>query len=222
MPFVDQNEITSIVIAGAGGFGLEILDYLEQELHNTDISITGFIDDNPLSMQSLNLNYPYLGSIAEFKAAKKQGVLVAIGSVKARQAVLQKLWNNKVTTPSYIHPTSLISPTAQLGKAVIVCPYSIINRNTIVKDGVVINVHCSIGHGASIGNYSILSPYVALNGDSSIGDHCFLGTRATIYPRIRIGNLCIVDSHTGVRHHSEERHMISSRGTYQTSLIRTI
>ncbi len=221
MPFITPEKASSVVIAGAGGFGLEILDYLEQEIYSTDITIAGFIDDNPLSIQSLNLDYPYLGSITDFQPSNEQQVvIVAIGSTKARPLVLQKLWNNGVVTPTYIHSTALVSPTAQLGRAVIVCPFSIVNRNAVVKDGTVINVHCSVGHGASIGSYSILSPYAAINGDASIGDNCFLGTRSTIYPQISIGDMCIVDSHTGVRTHAENRHMISSRGTYQSCRIR--
>jgi hypothetical protein len=221
MPFIHQEKISSIVIAGAGGFGLEVLDYLEQEIYATNISIAGFIDDNPLSVKSLNIDYSYLGTISDFKPrGTEQIVIVAIGSAKARQLVLHKLWKNSVKTPTYVHSTALVSPTAQLGNAIIICPFSIINRNAIVKDGVVINVHCSVGHGTSIGNYSILSPYVALNGDSSIGNDCFLGTRTTIYPQIKIGDGCIVDSHTGVRNHAEDRYMISSRGVYQCNKIR--
>ena len=220
MPIIYTTQITSVVIAGSGGFSLELFDYLKEEELQGGPVVSGFLDDMPGGKVPNGIGLPHLGTTAEFRAKTGQVVIVAIGSAKGRQAVLTKLSNNAVPTPTYIHKTAIVSPAAKLEDAVLVCPYTIVNRNAKMAYGSVANVHCSIGHGALVGEYSILSPYAALNGDAAIGDRCFLGTRATIYPRVRIGDDCIIDTHTGVRINAIDKQIISSRGTYQVNTLR--
>lgn len=214
MALISNERISSVVIAGVGGFGLEVYDYLSIEAQHGGPPIAGFIDDKPGACTPAGINAPFLGRIQDFRPSSGQVVVVAIGLVDGRRNVLSRLWTNGVLTPSFIARPANISPAAKIGKGVVVCPFSIVNRNTHLQDGVMLNLHCTIGHGASVGAFSVLSPYSVLNGDAAIGDRCFLGTRATIYPRTRIGNDCIVDSHTGVRFNAGDRMMISSRGTY--------
>jgi len=218
---VSNCPVGSIVIAGAGGFGLEILDYLEARVSQGSPPISGFIDDTPGSPLPQGVELPHLGKIDDFIPSSEQAVVVAIGSVSGRRLVLERLWRRGIHTPAFIAKNAMVSASAVIGMGVVVCPFSIINRNAVLGAGVAVNVHCSVGHGASVGAHSILSPYVALNGNASVGTECFLGTRATIYPNIRIGDGCIVDSHAGVRSDALDRQMISSRGNYRVSALRT-
>jgi sugar O-acyltransferase (sialic acid O-acetyltransferase NeuD family) len=222
MPLIDILPISSVIIAGAGGFGIEIFDYLQIEAHTGGPPVAGFIDDDTGILPPVGIDIPILGTVGDFYPQEGQVVIVAISSVKERSAVLSKLWAKGVRMPTFIAPGAIVSPSAKIGRGAIICPLSIVNRDATIGDGVVVNVHCSVGHGAFIGAFSILSPYSALNGNASVGEKCFLGTRATIYPRIAIGNRCVVDSHTGVRFPAEDRKLISSRGNYQVSELRTI
>jgi sugar O-acyltransferase (sialic acid O-acetyltransferase NeuD family) len=220
MPFLSDAHITSVVIAGAGGFGLEVFDYLQNDAALGGPRVAGFIDDTAGLQIPDGIDKPLLGDIGSFRAAPGQVVVVAIGSVKGRKAVLSRLWANGVPTPAFIAAPAVLSPGAVVERGVVVCPYTIISRNARLGEGAMVNVHCSIGHGALVGDYSVLCPYSALNGDASIGKECFLGTRATIYPRIQLGDHCVVDTHAGVRASAGEKKMISSRGTYQVSALR--
>lgn len=214
---LSDRRVGSVVIAGAGGFGLEIYDYLEEQTQLGGPPVAGFIDDTPGALLAAG----YLGTIEDFCAEPDQVVVVAIGSVAGRRAVLKRLWQRGVLTPPFVANHALVSSAATLGMGTVVCPFSLINREARVGQGIVINVYCSVGHGATVGDHSILSPYSALNGNAAIGSDCFLGTRATIYPKVRIGNNCIVDSHAGVRANTGDWQMISCRGNYVVSPIRT-
>ncbi|OUL16375.1 transferase [bacterium AM6] len=221
MPLLNDRTIESVVIAGAGGFGMEVFDYLSADAHAGGPRIAGFIDDGPSNPIPGQLGSTHLGTIGDYQPVERQAVVVAVGSVKGRRLILSRLWEAGVYIPAFVSTNTVTSPNAQLGDGVVVCPYSVINRNAVLGRGVAVNVHCSVGHGAKIGEFSVLSPYAALNGDASVGDDCFLGTRATIYPRTSLGAGCIVDSHTGVRTSAGARQMISSRGTYQVIALRT-
>ncbi|KOQ66419.1 hypothetical protein J5H37_14200 [Stenotrophomonas maltophilia] len=221
MPLINDRAIDSVVIAGAGGFGMEVFDYLSADARGGGPTISGFIDDgadNPIPAQ---LGSTHLGAIGDYRPVEREAVVVAVGSVKGRRLILSRLWEMGVYAPPFVSANTVISPNAQFGDGVLVCPFSVINRNAVLGRGAAVNVHCSVGHGAHVGEFSILSPYAALNGDASIGDDCFLGTRATIYPRTRLGVGCIVDSHTGVRASAGDRQMVSARGTYQVIALRT-
>ncbi len=220
MPFISNNKITSVVIACAGGFGLEVYDYINEESKIGGPIIEGFIDDTPGRKTPDGIDLPWLSNIEDFKPKPNQIVVVANGSTRGRQIILNKLWHNNIETPAFYHSSAVLSPSAIIKRGVIICPFTIVNRNTILNEGVMLNVHCSIGHGANIGAFSVLCPYSALNGDAIVGSNCFLGTRATIYPKVSIGNDCIVDSHTGVKTSAIDKQMITSRGKYQTISIR--
>jgi len=207
-----------IVIAGGGGFGLQIAQYLLSDRESnkmTGYRLKGVIDDT--FAQSSSLPYfplPYLGPIDGYKPDEDDVVLVAIGAPGGRRIVHQKLVKAGAKFMTYVHPTSYVAADAELGEGVVVFPNSIINSRAVVGAFSVINVFCSVAHGAVIGEFSILSPYAALNGDARIGSDCFLGTRATIFPRISIGNFCVVDTHAYVKADAGDRKMISVRGNY--------
>ncbi|GLQ88539.1 acetyltransferase [Dyella flagellata] len=220
MPLLYDTKISSVVIAGAGGFALEMFDYLNNEAMLGAPRVAGFIDDTPGGRPPTGVDAPHLGPISNFRPEPGQVVVVAIGSVKGRQAVTQMLWGNGIVIPAYIHSTAIISPAAKIEHGSIVCPMSIVNRNAALGIGSLLNVHGSIGHGARTGEFCVLSPYAALNGDATVGNRCFLGTRATIYPKISVEDDCVIDSHTGVRSNTPAGHIVSSRGTYQVSALR--
>jgi UDP-3-O-[3-hydroxymyristoyl] glucosamine N-acyltransferase len=220
MGFRSDQQIDSVVIAGAGGFALEVFDYVSSQARHGGPAVAGFVDDSPSRALPKGIGSEHFGKIADYRPVAGQVVVVAIGSVTSRRAVLQTLWSNAVATPAFVGADVIVSPASIVGTGSIICPFSIINRNAELHDGVLVNVHCSVGHGAQVGAHSVLSPFAALNGDSAVGAGCFLGTRATIYPRIRIGDDCVVDSHCGVRANAESGQMISSRGAYVVSRIR--
>lgn len=219
MPFVQtDSEIQSIVIAGAGGFALEVYDYLQSEAATTRWRIKGFIDDTLGGKTPPGIDLPWLGSIDAYTAATGEVVVVAIGSAEGRESVHTKLWQKGVITPAYVHPQAIVSPSAVLERGVLICPFNIINSTTRLHEGMMVNVHCSVGHEAEVGAFSLLCPYVAINGKAYVGRGCFLGTRATVYPEIRVGDYCTIDSHTGVRFDAPDYHIISSRSTYRMVL----
>ncbi|QYY27671.1 MULTISPECIES: acetyltransferase [Cupriavidus] len=213
MPLITATSVASIVIAGAGGLGLELFDYLDREALDGGPPVVGFIDDTPGKVPD-GVNRPNLGPIRQFVAAPQQGVMVAIGSPAARQDVFRWLLQQRVMMPSYVHATALVSTSSRLGMAALIFPFTVVSRDATVEDGVVANAFCGIGHGASVGPCSVLSPHVVLNGNSSVGPGCFLGTRATLYPGVKIGAECTVDSHTGVSSNVKDRQFVTS-GAYQ-------
>lgn len=93
-----------------------------------------------------------------------------------------------------IHPTAVISASAQLGDGVCVGAHAVIGDSVILGAGVVIGPNCSIGEGAQIGEQTRL----------------FAGVH--IYHRVVIGARCVL--HSGVVVGSDGFGWANDRGTW--------
>lgn len=208
-----------IILAGGGGFGLELWNYLRQDIQTGRFSnnITlGVLDaTSECEVVAKEQGVDYLGTIEEFSPTSDDEILIAIGNVRARLAISRMIKDRGGNLMTYVHNSVLISTNSTICEGSIICPNSVVNAGAHVGLNSVINVFCSVGHGARIGANSILSPFCALSGDSVLGERCFLGTRATLFPKVRLGNDCIVDAHTAVRRSEGDANVISSRGQYR-------
>lgn len=214
-----------IIVAGAGGFGLEIAEYLLEDIasgHLQDCEFSGALDDTQKDGTPFVGSSSVIGDISSYQFDSDEYVVVALGVVADRIKVTQTLEQNGARFYSYVHSSCYVAKSAVLGQGVIVAPNSVVNAEAEVGDFCAINVFSSIGHNSLVGAYSVLSPYSALNGHAKIGERCFLGTRATVFPGVEIGDNCTVDSHSYVKKNAPAAHIISNRGEYSVQLNRLI
>jgi len=208
-----------LVVAGAGGFATELVEYLLQDIadgHLKDCEVAGVLDDFPDRFYSQSgLEVPLLGGIQDYRFKEQEFALVALGTPSDRCKVVQRLTENGARFFTYVHSSCYLARNARLGQGVIACPNAIINANAAVADHVALNVASSVGHGAVVGAFSVLSPFAALNGNARVGERCFLSTRATVFPRVSLGNDCTVDAHSYAKASTEDGMIITQRGTYQ-------
>jgi UDP-3-O-[3-hydroxymyristoyl] glucosamine N-acyltransferase len=79
-----------------------------------------------------------------------------------------------------IHPTALISTTAQLGKGVAVGPYAVIEENVKIGEGTEIGAFTFIGRDAQLGAHCRFHPRVTLYAGAWLGDRVILHSGAVI------------------------------------------
>lgn len=214
--------MSRILIAGGGGFGLEMYAYLTGAFasmpsgtQRPEPTMVGILNDGPdCEVLRKMPQAPYVGSIQDYQPQPGDAVTITIGDAAARRKVAQMLRARGARLLTYIHPTALVADTATVGEGAIICPHSIVNAGAQVGENVVVNVFCSIGHGAQVGAHSVLSPYCALSGDSILGEGGFMGTRATLFPKVVLGANCVVDAHSPAKQSAPDRKIISMRGQY--------
>lgn len=213
----------NVVLVGAGGFFLEVIEYIVSEIENEDLSginIKGVIDDADVNSELLPV--PYLGKISEYIIEQGDYFLICIGNATHRQNIFSILENKGANFYTYIHSSCYVSKSAKIRVGCLVCPNVIINAGANLQKNIAVNVFSSIGHGASIGSHSVLSPYSALNGDAKLGNVGFMGTRSTIYPGVEVGDFCIIDTHSYAKQNVVDKHIVSVRGEYNVILNRMI
>ncbi len=213
-----STETQRVVVVGGGGFGREVLGYLQADMASGALPnhhVAGVADDDPnCEVMRCIASVNFLGRLEAIDGADKCKFLIAIGSTARRQKIASEIAALEYQLFTYVHSSVYVATDAIVGKGTIVGPNCIINSGAVIGDCCALNVFCSIGHGAEVGDFSVLSPYCALNGNSRIGKSCMLGTRATIFPGVSLGDRCKVDTHSLVKANVSDAMIISNRSRY--------
>jgi sugar O-acyltransferase (sialic acid O-acetyltransferase NeuD family) len=179
--------IQRIFIVGAGGFGREMLQWVRDTWPSHSAKLAGFLAADAESISSYSCSLPILEDPATFEPRPTDALLLAIGIPGIRRRVAEQLKTRGAEFLTLIHPTAVVSPTADVGPGSILCPYSIASDSARLGRFTLMNYHSSLGHDASTGDFSVLSPYAALGGGAVIEDDVFLGMHASVGPRVRVG-----------------------------------
>src|SRR5687768_4556119 len=114
----------NIVIIGAGGHGRVVLDVLRcMGAGAGGKKIVGFIDADVSRAGSEVMGVEILGAIHLLGKLKKQhavgGAIVAIGDNRIRRSYAEQVLEAGLELINAIHPSAVVSATAQLGKNVL-------------------------------------------------------------------------------------------------------
>jgi len=142
----------------------------------------GFLDDR-LAPGTLVQGVPVRGSIETASKIVDACFVNAIGSPESyalKPAIIKKAGVPLSSFLSVIHPSAVISSSAQIGQG------SVILSNTSIGSGVKIGNHvmvlqnCIVSHDSQIGDYSVLATGVCLSGDVHVEPGAYLGSHCCI------------------------------------------
>lgn len=178
----------SLVIAGAGGFGREALQYAYDCIGRGDaMRVRGLLDDSAEALLALRDPSLSLGGIASYQPAPDDRVVIAIGETESRLKVADSLRAKGVRFATVRHPLSYVAASAEVADGCILAPFSFVGPGAQLMNHVVLNTYASVGHDARIGECAVLSPYSAVNGSVSVGNGAFFGSGAVAVVGARIG-----------------------------------
>jgi len=198
-----------LYIIGGGGYGREIASYLNDfSEKERDWVFKGFIDDNRNALEKVETQNEIVGGINNFQFDKEDYVIIAIGNIKLKKQIIEKL-RDKVTFYTFVAKNSYVGSNVKLGEGVVLCPGVKLPANITLGDFVSINIDSRIGHDSVIGNNCSIMPNVDIGGECVIGENVFFGTKSTIIPRTIIE----ADNHIGVAA-VILKDIITKQGTY--------
>lgn len=184
-----------IAIFGVGGFGREVLALIK-DINNVEPTwnIVGFFDDGYEIGEVFN-GYQNLGKVEDLnKWDKPISLAVSIGSPVIKKKILDRITNPLVDYPTLIHPSVWIGDKefVEIGKGGIFCAGVMITTNVKIKDFVILNLQCTVGHDTVIKDYAAFMPSVNISGEVTIGEGVYVGTGAKIINQLEIGDYTIV------------------------------
>lgn len=186
-----------IAIYGAGGFGTEVACIISKinEVSETGPiwNILGFFDDN--KGVAPNKYGSYLGGIEELNTwSNPINIVIAIGTPKTVESIVNKVYNPFVSYPNIIAPTSTFYDleTLQLGKGNVIGFNCVISKNVMIGNFNVFNNIITIGHEVKVGCFNTFMPGVRISGEVTVGNRNFFGVNSGIIQRKTVGDDVIV------------------------------
>jgi UDP-perosamine 4-acetyltransferase len=183
-----QQEQRQVIIIGAGGHGKVVLDILRTAGECEPI---GFIDADTQLAGSKVGGLRVLGPTNVLPKLRQQRnvshAIVAIGDNRTRLRYLGALEQEGFEPVSAIHPAAFVSPTAKLGRNIVVGPNASIVTEARIGDGCIVNTGAIVEHECELAEAVHLAPGACLAGRVRVGACAFIGIGAQVIQCLAVG-----------------------------------
>lgn len=174
-----------VVILGAAGHAKVVIEAFHAAGDAVALCIGTSLDPDLL------LEVPVIRDEAELPRLRAQGfrrAFVAIGANKLREKLGRKLDELGFELVSIVHPRAWFSPSARLGRGVVIMAGAVVNACASIGDLSIINTGATVDHDCVIGRAAHVAPQCGLAGCVTVGDGAMLGVGTKVIPGIRIGS----------------------------------
>ncbi|WCJ59242.1 NeuD/PglB/VioB family sugar acetyltransferase [Fontisphaera persica] len=178
-----------IYIFGAGAHGRVVLDIFRA----SGRPVAGWLDDRPELAGTSPEGLPVLGTRAYLHQMQGQGsVHVAIGLSTARLAVGECVLAAGVALAPAVHPSAIVSPTAQVGEGACLCAGTVVGPGARLGRQVIVNTGATIDHDCVLEDGAWVAPGVTTAGAVHIGRLAYVSTGAVLVAGVRVGAEAVV------------------------------
>ena len=189
-----NNSKPNIILIGAGGHCVSVIDVIEQE---NKYNILGVLDSK--KNEDNVLGYSVLGGdeLIPNLVNDNNYFLITVGQIKSysiRQTIADNLKINKGKLAIVVSPLAYVSKHASIQDGSIIMNGAIVNAKSKTGKHCIINTKSNIEHGAVIGDFCHISTCAVVNGDSVIGKGTFIGSNATVSNGITIEENSVISA----------------------------
>ena len=171
-------------IYGCGGAGRESKEIAELMGCWEEII---FIDDtcsNDTFKDVQRMNYQ---EFLEMYNTSEVEISISLGEPEFKEKLYYRLKEDGFSFANIIHPTAIISPSATVGRGLILKSHSLISADAVVGENVSIEENGIIGHDSIIGDHCQISANVVVAGGCTIGNSTYIGLSVPIIQGAHIG-----------------------------------
>jgi sugar O-acyltransferase (sialic acid O-acetyltransferase NeuD family) len=170
----------NIILIGAGGHCVSVIDVIEQE---KKYKILGILDSN--NKEDNILGYPILGGDELIPSLVNNNTffLISVGQINSytiRQNIAENLKINNAKLAIVVSPLAYVSKHANVQEGTVIMNGAIVNAKAKIGMHCIINTKSNIEHGVLIRDFCHISTCAVVNGDSIIENGTFIGSNSTI------------------------------------------
>jgi sugar O-acyltransferase (sialic acid O-acetyltransferase NeuD family) len=187
-----------IIIVGAreNGHPSVVFDAINS---GDDYEVVGFIDEN-LNAEGTCFGLPAWPKKGfDLKSQKGRSFIIATGCGKTRNRLSDELTASGLHPANIIHPTAIISQSANLGVGIFIGPGAIINFGVVLGNNVLVNSGAIVEHDVEVDRGATVGPGVIIAGRAKVGIESAIGIGACIIQDISIGHHCKVAGNSLVK-----------------------
>ena len=189
VPF-DPN-VTQLLIWGSSGHAKVLAEIAAL----AGVEIVALFDRDPdaesaIDGVALQHSDEELAHVAEaFPNTGLVGAIAAIGGARGqdRRHYLDRFRQLGFATPSAIHPSAWVSPSATIHANCHVLAHAVVGVEAVLGEACIVNTSASVDHECRLADGVHIGPGARLAGCVAVGEDSFVGASATILPRVSIG-----------------------------------
>ena len=112
---------------------------------------------------------------------------ISFGAMRWRKKVFEFLSQNGWEAVNIIHPDAVVSPTAKIGKGVLIECGCLITPSPVIGNNVVVNTGSQINHDNIVEDHVYIASGVILSGGVSIGNNTLLDDGVIVTLGTKVG-----------------------------------
>ena len=187
---------TPIVILGAGGNSLGILDAIEAvNAIRPTYRVEGILDDIPENQGRIVLGVKVIGRIEDAPRLKGCRFVNGISSVASFRKIPEIVRRTGVPSEQFetvVHPRAIVASSARVGPGSAILAGSVICPEARIGSHVIILQNTTVNHHTRVGDCTTLSAGITILGYIEIGANAFIGGGATLAPMVKVGDGALV------------------------------
>ena len=187
--------MVQVIGLGAGGHAKVVIEILKL---NNEFSVVGLLDERGDKAGVEVAGIPILGNDSMLPELLARGIhhaFIGVGTVgqgNRRPQLFQTLHAFGFNLVSAVHPSAIISASAQIGAGPTIMAGVVINAGARIGDNVIVNTGAIVDHDCVIGDHSHIATGACLSGMVRVGEGTHIGAGAVVRQEISIGKNSVV------------------------------
>ena len=186
-----------IILVGSGQHcNVVLYNMKEQGMYDAACIVDADSSKKGLVIQGIEVDHMENFSVDSMRQIEKKyctnKFFIAFGSMKYRKPVFEFLTSNGWEAVNIFHPKAVISPTAKIGKGVLIECGCLVTPSPIIGDNVVVNTGSQVNHDNTIENHVYLASGVILSGGVTIRENTLIDDGVIITLGRNVGSNCII------------------------------
>jgi UDP-perosamine 4-acetyltransferase len=184
-----------VIGLGAGSHAKVVIEILR---YHSPYKLVGLLDSKPELEGKSVLGVPVLGNDDLLPTLKHQGVchfFVGLGSARdtrPRQALFELALKYGMEPIDAIHSKAVVSPSAKLGKGIVIVAGAVINACAQLGVNVIVNTGAIVEHDCVVNDHVHIATGAQLAGAVRVGTGAHIGAGATVRQCISVGQGAVV------------------------------
>jgi acetyltransferase EpsM len=199
----------NLLIIGGKSTALEIFDVIDTKYKNEFNDVVFVIGDNEKMQESYN--YIKDSDLEDYVTKHQCSYIISFANHKLRVKFVNLLNSYGIFPVNIIHPTAIISKSADIGLGNYIAAGSIISYKAKISNHCMINFNSTVGHDSLINDHCIINPGARISGNVNIGHRVLIGTNSIIFQGKSIGDDCLIDALTYIDRDIEDNMICSSK-----------
>ena len=178
-----------VVIMSWGGQGRVALDAAVA----AGFAVSAVLDDSAPEGTTERSGVPIVGTPDDWRTQPSgTSFLVAMGDTRRRLEIGRAIIEAGGDLPTVVHPGAWVSPSASLGRGVIVMHGATIHVDASIGDFCIVNANASLDHDVRLAAGVSIGPGVTFPGTVTCLEGAFVGAGTVVLPERTIGRGAVV------------------------------